>query len=101
MKGRFLRLQILAAVEPDGRRVENSRRCMWPREDHAFGLLIITRLAAQLRSGRRTRPDTVEFEEFPETIYREASSLRDYRPRRSDLPRGADRTTDYRRDRPY
>jgi uncharacterized protein DUF1236 len=32
----------------------------------------------EIRRGERV-PDTVEFEEFPETIYREAPSLRDYR----------------------
>ena len=32
----------------------------------------------EIRRGARV-PDTVEVEEFPETVYREAPSLRDYR----------------------
>jgi hypothetical protein len=32
----------------------------------------------EIRRGERV-PDTVEVEEFPETVYREAPSLRDYR----------------------
>jgi len=33
---------------------------------------------SKIRRGERV-PDTVEIEEFPETVYREAPSLRDYR----------------------
>ena len=57
MKGRFLRLQILAAGEQGWERVENSRRCTWPRVDHAFGLLNHNRIGSpvEIRKGERVR----------------------------------------------